>query len=99
MPTFAAYSVWMKMLLRLGVVLVSHHYQDRTDTMSDFAEWENREDDNNDADDDEVAVYNSKRHAMDDDRDLLKWWNGNKLLYPKLAKLARSVLCIPASNC
>ena len=35
---------------------------------------------------------------MEDDRDLLKWWKLNGLVYPKLARLARSVLCIPASS-
>ena len=47
---------------------------------------------------DEVAMYISQRHAMDDDRELLKWWKVNGLVYPKLARLARSVLCIPASS-
>lgn len=35
---------------------------------------------------------------MADDRDLLGWWRINSSIYPKLAKLARSVLCIPASS-
>lgn len=39
---------------------------------SEFAEWENQDDDN-EPDEDEVAMYNSQKHAMDDDRDLLKW--------------------------
>ena len=43
-------------------------------------------------------MYISQRHAMDDDRDLLKWWKVNGLVYAKLARLARSVLCIPASS-
>ena len=64
---------------------------------SDFAEWENQ-DVGNEPDEDEVAMYTSHRHAMDDDRDLLKWWKVNGLVYPKLARLARSVLCIPASS-
>lgn len=64
----------------------------------DFAEWENQDDVDNKPDEDELAMYNTQRHAMDDDRDLLKWWKVNGLVYPKLARLARSVLCIPASS-
>lgn len=66
----------------------------RRDT--DFAEWENQDDDGPDEDveDDE----DEQRHIMDYDRDLLGWWKINILMHPKLAKLARSVLCVPASS-
>lgn len=64
---------------------------------SEFADWENQDDDN-DPDEDEVRMYNSQKHAMDDNWDLLKWWKVNGLVYPKLAMMARSVLCIPASE-
>lgn len=63
-----------------------------------FAEWENADDDDDAAVQDEVNQYISQRHAMADDRDLLGWWRINSSIYPKLAKLARSVLCIPASS-
>lgn len=63
-----------------------------------FADWENADDDDDAPVRDEVNLYISQRHAMADDRDLLGWWRINSSIYPKLAKLARSVLCIPASS-
>nr|XP_039258799.1 uncharacterized protein LOC120335369 [Styela clava] len=63
-----------------------------------FAEWENADEDDDAPVRDEVSMYISQRHAMDDDRDLLGWWRTNSCIYPRLAKLARSVLCIPASS-
>lgn len=59
-------------------------------------ERENQDHDN-EPEEDEVAVYISQRHAMDDDRDLLKWWKVNGLVYQKLARLGRSELCTPAA--
>lgn len=63
-----------------------------------FAEWENADDDDDTPVRDEVNLYISQRHAMTDGRDLLCWWRINSNIYPKLAKLARSVLRIPASS-
>uniref|UniRef100_A0A674NDC5 BED-type domain-containing protein n=1 Tax=Takifugu rubripes TaxID=31033 RepID=A0A674NDC5_TAKRU len=63
-----------------------------------FGEWENEDDDDDVPVQDEVNLYISQKHAMADDRDLLGWWRINSSIYPKLAKLARSVLCIPASS-
>uniref|UniRef100_A0AAV2J5N9 HAT C-terminal dimerisation domain-containing protein n=1 Tax=Knipowitschia caucasica TaxID=637954 RepID=A0AAV2J5N9_KNICA len=47
---------------------------------------------------DEVSLYITQKHAMADDRDLLGWWKINSNVYPKQSKLAKSVLCIPASS-
>lgn len=63
-----------------------------------FTVWENADDDDDAPARDEINQYISQRHAMADDRDLLGWWRINSSIYPKLAKLARSVLCIPASS-
>ena len=63
----------------------------------DFYEWENQAVDFG-PQEDEVTMYISQRHVMDDDRDLLGWWKLNSVVYPKLSKVARSVLCIPASS-
>lgn len=63
-----------------------------------FADWENADDDDDAPVRDQLNLYISQRHAMADDRDLLGWWRINSSIYPKLAKLARSVLCIPASS-
>ncbi|CAL9699746.1 unnamed protein product [Knipowitschia caucasica] len=65
--------------------------------VSDFAEWEN-DDDSVTSEQDEVSLYITQKHAMADDRDLLGWWKINSNVYPKLSKLAKSVLCIPASS-
>lgn len=62
-----------------------------------FAEWENQDVDLQ-QDADEVTLYMSHRHVMNDERDLVGWWRTNSMVYPKLAKLARSVLCVPASS-
>ena len=35
---------------------------------------------------------------MENEMDVLGWWKINKFPNPKLAKLARSVLCLPASS-
>uniref|UniRef100_A0AAV2LFV6 HAT C-terminal dimerisation domain-containing protein n=1 Tax=Knipowitschia caucasica TaxID=637954 RepID=A0AAV2LFV6_KNICA len=65
--------------------------------LSDFAEWEN-DDDSVTSDQDEVSLYITQKHAMADDRDLLGWWKINSNVYPKLSKLAKSVLCIHAKS-
>uniref|UniRef100_A0A3B3H584 HAT C-terminal dimerisation domain-containing protein n=1 Tax=Oryzias latipes TaxID=8090 RepID=A0A3B3H584_ORYLA len=63
-----------------------------------FSEWENMDDDDDAPVQDEVNLYISQKHAMAVHRDLLGWWRINSSIYPKFAKLARSVLCIPASS-
>lgn len=63
----------------------------------DFSEWENQHVDF-ESHEDEVTMYISQRHVMEDDRDLLGWWKINSVVYPKLARCARSVLCVPASS-
>ena len=62
-----------------------------------FAAWEN-EHIAVEREDDEVSLYIAQAPAMQDEYDLLGWWNANKTVYPKLTRLARSVLCIPASS-
>ncbi|XP_055055329.2 uncharacterized protein [Misgurnus anguillicaudatus] len=63
---------------------------------TNFAEWENVQ--QADMEDDEVTRYINTAAVMENDIDVLGWWKINKPSYPKLAKLARSVLCIPASS-
>ncbi|KAK7130430.1 hypothetical protein R3I93_019921 [Phoxinus phoxinus] len=61
----------------------------------DFEEWENVPV----ADvTDEVEMYSTQNHTMQDDRDVLGWWSDHQLNYPKLSVLARSILAIPASS-
>ncbi|KAL1282850.1 hypothetical protein QQF64_001653 [Cirrhinus molitorella] len=62
---------------------------------ANFAEWENVQ--QADWEGDEVTRY-IKTAVMENEMDVLGWWKINKSSYPKLAKLARSVLCIPASS-
>ena len=51
-----------------------------------------------DEEEDEVDSYVRQMPTMTDDRDLLGWWKTNSSVYPKLAQLARQVLCVPASS-
>lgn len=60
-----------------------------------FAEWENEPQAG--WEDDEVTRY-TEMAVMDNEVEILDWWKINKTSFPKLAKLARSVLCIPASS-
>jgi hypothetical protein len=49
---------------------------------------------------DEINSYDSLKlssHTLAD-FDILKWWQSNQLNFPILNKLARSILCIPASS-
>lgn len=47
---------------------------------------------------DEVGMYSSENHVMQDERDLLGWWRVQQHKYPKLSVLARGILAIPASS-
>lgn len=47
---------------------------------------------------DEVEMYLTQNHAMQDDCDVLGWWRDQQLNYPKLSVLARGILAIPASS-
>jgi len=47
---------------------------------------------------DEVEMYSTQNHTMQDDRDVLGWWSDHQLNYPKLSVLARGILAIPASS-
>lgn len=60
-----------------------------------FSEWENVQQPG--WEDDEVTRY-IETAVMENEEDVLEWWKINKTSFPKLAKLARSVLCIPASS-
>lgn len=60
-----------------------------------FAEWENEP--QTGREDDEVTRY-IEMAVMDNEVEILDWWKRNKSAYPKLAQLARGVLCIPASS-
>lgn len=64
----------------------------------DFTEWENMPSGIGEEEEDEVTIYTSQRPVMQDERDLLGWWRRNSAMYPRLSKLARDVLCIPASS-
>lgn len=62
-----------------------------------FDEWENVFGEA-ESEEDEVDSYVRQRPTMTDDQDLLGWWKTNSSVYPKLAQLARQVLCVPASS-
>jgi hypothetical protein len=47
--------------------------------------------------DDEVSRY-LKEPIMDTEIDALKWWKKNSGRFPKLAKIAKDVLSVPAST-
>ena len=69
-------------------------------TENTFADWE---DDpamtENKTVDDEITDYISSRLAEKPDPDnVLQWWRFNKDRFPALSKLARCILCIPASS-
>ncbi|CAM4510656.1 unnamed protein product [Leuciscus chuanchicus] len=64
-----------------------------------FDEWENVFGvGKTESEEDEVDSYVRQRPTMTDDQDLLGWWKTNSSVYPKLAQLARQVLCVPASS-
>ncbi|CAM4672842.1 unnamed protein product [Leuciscus chuanchicus] len=64
-----------------------------------FDEWENVFGvGETESEEDEVDSYVRQRPTMTDDQDLLGWWKTNSSVYPKLAQLARQVLCVPASS-
>jgi len=63
-----------------------------------FEGWENRSDRNMSLQR-EMEVYLETGYAESEEpEDLLPWWKNRQSAFPKLARLARSLLCIPATS-
>ncbi|RXM37012.1 Zinc finger BED domain-containing protein RICESLEEPER 2 [Acipenser ruthenus] len=65
--------------------------------LTEFDEWENVHAKACPSDD-EVQHYTTQTLVMKNEHNLLNQWKKHNVVYPKLAMLARIVLCIPASS-
>lgn len=60
-----------------------------------FSQWEDVEDIVVERGD-EVDAYLKHKSTMPDDRHILEFWKHNVKLFPKVARLAQKILCVPA---
>lgn len=62
-----------------------------------FSQWEDVEDGVGEGWD-EVDKYLKYKSTMSDDRDILEFWKQNGKHFPMVARLAKKILCVPASS-
>ncbi|XP_058623352.1 E3 SUMO-protein ligase ZBED1-like [Onychostoma macrolepis] len=63
-----------------------------------FSQWADIEDAELDTGLDELEQYLQRKPTMENDRDILSFWKHNQNLFPSMARLARKILCVPASS-
>lgn len=65
-----------------------------------FDQWADVQEDNGETAQDEIDRYIKHHAAVPKDRegDILYFWKTNEKQFPTLARLARKVLCVPASS-
>ena len=67
-------------------------------TLPLFNQWADVQGDNVETVQDEVDRYIKHNASLPNDGDILHFWKYNENLFPSLARLARNILCVPASS-
>lgn len=63
-----------------------------------FSRWADIEDAELDRGLDELEQYLKHKPTMENDRDILSFWKHNQNMFPSMVRLARKILCVPASS-
>lgn len=63
-----------------------------------FSQWADIEDAELNSGFDELEQYLKHEPTMENDRDILGFWKHNQNMFPSMARLARKILCVPASS-
>ena len=68
---------------------------------SHFSQWADIQDAGSDSETVEDEIERYKKHkatTIPNDTDILDFWRSNEKMFPTLARLARKILCVPASS-